>query len=113
MSCFFFLMIRRPPRSTLFPYTTLFRSRPNAPDATSSKGDHRGRRRGGGRPQHGRPAALARPQVDRDPEGGGRDVNAALMPVARLVEWSDATAHIFRCRTNTLAFSAERLQYHR
>src|SRR2546423_11083113 len=25
--CFFFLMIRRPPRSTLFPYTTLFRSK--------------------------------------------------------------------------------------
>src|SRR2546430_12923361 len=24
--CFFFLMIRRPPRSTLFPYTTLFRT---------------------------------------------------------------------------------------
>src|SRR5690242_20907078 len=29
---FFFLMIRRPPRSTLFPYTTLFRS--PAPDRT-------------------------------------------------------------------------------
>src|SRR2546427_9223979 len=30
--CFFFLMIRRPPRSTLFPYTTLFRSpRPRPP----------------------------------------------------------------------------------
>src|SRR6266568_8744328 len=29
---FFFLMIRRPPRSTLFPYTTLFRSR--QPSAT-------------------------------------------------------------------------------
>src|SRR5258708_26731139 len=33
---FFFLMIRRPPRSTLFPYTTLFRSQlsaiaPNSP----------------------------------------------------------------------------------
>src|SRR5258708_11921989 len=28
MLCFFFLMIRRPPRSTLFPYTTLFRSPP-------------------------------------------------------------------------------------
>src|SRR2546430_12592877 len=28
MLCFFFLMIRRPPRSTLFPYTTLFRSSP-------------------------------------------------------------------------------------
>src|SRR3712207_7508642 len=27
---FFFLMIRRPPRSTLFPYTTLFRSQPEA-----------------------------------------------------------------------------------
>src|SRR2546430_14423940 len=27
---FFFLMIRRPPRSTLFPYTTLFRSMPAA-----------------------------------------------------------------------------------
>src|SRR2546422_2295160 len=27
LSLFFFLMIRRPPRSTLFPYTTLFRSR--------------------------------------------------------------------------------------
>src|SRR5437667_6778694 len=26
---FFFLMIRRPPRSTLFPYTTLFRSDPH------------------------------------------------------------------------------------
>src|SRR3712207_8655473 len=26
MCYFFFLMIRRPPRSTLFPYTTLFRS---------------------------------------------------------------------------------------
>src|SRR5215216_7046885 len=37
VSIFFFLMIRRPPRSTLFPYTTLFRSRssirPRAPPA--------------------------------------------------------------------------------
>src|SRR4029453_19558223 len=33
---FFFLMIRRPPRSTLFPYTTLFRSQLGA-------GDQRGR----------------------------------------------------------------------
>src|SRR5256885_15178078 len=30
---FFFLMIRRPPRSTLFPYTTLFRSARHAEDA--------------------------------------------------------------------------------
>src|SRR3712207_7622756 len=31
LSYFFFLMIRRPPRSTLFPYTTLFRSRLSYP----------------------------------------------------------------------------------
>src|SRR5882762_3079988 len=48
---FFFLMIRRPPRSTLFPYTTLFRSR--------------GRRK----PPHRAPAA--RPTV-RDAAGGAR-----------------------------------------
>src|SRR3954467_11494452 len=30
----FFLMIRRPPRSTLFPYTTLFRSKPSAGPAS-------------------------------------------------------------------------------
>src|SRR5256885_15000256 len=34
---FFFLMIRRPPRSTLFPYTTLFRS--------ARAGAHRGQER--------------------------------------------------------------------
>src|SRR5438067_11206490 len=33
---FFFLMIRRPPRSTLFPYTTLFRS-PAAPRRLSRR----------------------------------------------------------------------------
>src|SRR3712207_8433774 len=32
MPCVFFLMIRRPPRSTLFPYTTLFRSRADGVD---------------------------------------------------------------------------------
>src|SRR5215217_8456036 len=32
----FFLMIRRPPRSTLFPYTTLFRSTPKARRAACS-----------------------------------------------------------------------------
>src|SRR5262245_65382548 len=37
--CFFFLLIRRPPRSTLFPYTTLFRS------AEREAGRHRDLRR--------------------------------------------------------------------
>src|SRR2546425_3832065 len=34
---FFFLMIRRPPRSTLFPYTTLFRSRARSRERASSR----------------------------------------------------------------------------
>src|SRR2546429_8304479 len=34
---FFFLMIRRPPRSTLFPYTTLFRSVPAAASSRSRR----------------------------------------------------------------------------
>src|SRR2546430_8968499 len=36
--CFFFLMIRRPPRSTLFPYTTLFRSPPALPSGPRGYG---------------------------------------------------------------------------
>src|SRR2546422_7314467 len=45
---FFFLMIRRPPRSTLFPYTTLFRSKsyPEAsrgPDASERRNPSRSR----------------------------------------------------------------------
>src|SRR5436309_5445657 len=35
-SFFFFLMIRRPPRSTLFPYTTLFRSVANRPSGPTA-----------------------------------------------------------------------------
>src|SRR5438309_11910697 len=41
---FFFLVIRRPPRSTLFPYTTLFRSR-------TSGGVPRGARQAGSAPR--------------------------------------------------------------
>src|SRR5438094_2801407 len=37
---FFFLMIRRPPRSTLFPYTTLFRSHHDADPAAFPFQDH-------------------------------------------------------------------------
>src|SRR5256885_9760180 len=48
MLLFFFLMIRRPPRSTLFPYTTLFRSlcpgaRPGRPSGAGSGRDTRRR----------------------------------------------------------------------
>src|SRR2546426_4864000 len=39
-SLFFFLMIRRPPRSTLFPYTTLFRSDVFLDDVNGPRGRH-------------------------------------------------------------------------
>src|SRR3989441_13369849 len=38
---FFFLMIRRPPRSTLFPYTTLFRSLSRRIETGSGRGNPR------------------------------------------------------------------------
>src|SRR3712207_7403788 len=60
MLLFFFLMIRRPPRSTLFPYTTLFRS-------GGGRGGARGRR---GSPDPGR---LPRGRGARGRPGDGRD----------------------------------------
>src|SRR5258706_5721972 len=39
MCFFFFLMIRRPPRSTLFPYTTLFRSEHKLKDVREKMAD--------------------------------------------------------------------------
>src|SRR2546430_5794044 len=42
-------MIRRPPRSTLFPYTTLFRSRTARPAAAPRRGEASVPARGGGR----------------------------------------------------------------
>src|SRR5258708_26458389 len=53
---FFFLMIRRPPRSTLFPYTTLFRSTHQHRQDPPGGGTDAGPRLG-----HDRPAA----QIDR------------------------------------------------
>src|SRR5260370_34601228 len=62
-SSLFFLMIRRPPRSTLFPYTTLFRSL-NAVPAECEQDDgglgHQGRidENRQGRKQHAQPLDL-------------------------------------------------------
>src|SRR3712207_8979982 len=63
-------MIRRPPRSTLFPYTTLFRSRPRTLDA------HRGPGR------HARPLRLARARrpAAPAPADSGAAPRAALEP---------------------------------
>src|SRR3712207_8613605 len=58
MLFFFFLMIRRPPRSTLFPYTTLFRSdhgehggRGADPEGDGDDGERREGRRAGEGPE--------------------------------------------------------------
>src|SRR5688572_31774292 len=57
MSLFFFLMLRRPPRSTLFPYTTLFRSAaPRARDG--HRREAAGARRADARPRHPLPQAV-------------------------------------------------------
>src|SRR2546422_8499327 len=57
MLFFFFLMIRRPPRSTLFPYTTLFRSPRRAaaadPQRSRDTGLHLRARRRAVAPDHG------------------------------------------------------------
>src|SRR5438132_7013666 len=59
---FFFLMIRRPPRSTLFPYTTLFRSDRFAGGARFLSPLHRGR----AHPAHHRAPAGTRRPARRD-----------------------------------------------
>src|SRR5438034_3533614 len=53
-------MIRRPPRSTLFPYTTLFRSGHRRAVANRSKEDHGPVQAQEGRCDHGRPVVGAR-----------------------------------------------------
>src|SRR3712207_6847855 len=62
-------MIRRPPRSTLFPYTTLFRSPARADEPRGQGGPDAGVRGGGGRRpgrHHRRRGRRRRAQRDRD-----------------------------------------------
>src|SRR3712207_7294136 len=67
---FFFLMIRRPPRSTLFPYTTLFRSLPGSKLCHDRVfGTHDLER-------------LDRPHWQREPHRGGAEVGLAACPPA-------------------------------
>src|SRR3712207_8581407 len=65
---FFFLMIRRPPRSTLFPYTTLFRSLRRCAHHVLELRGHGGRRRD---------------RVDRQPGGGAGVVRRRLRVAVR------------------------------
>src|SRR3712207_7653762 len=67
-------MIRRPPRSTLFPYTTLFRSGPGGdphPPRRNTASDHRDGRRLVHR--HERPPAAVDGAGRRDPPDRGAD----------------------------------------
>src|SRR5256885_11992609 len=72
---FFFLMIRRPPRSTLFPYTTLFRSclaqGVQGEVVTQGRVDERG---------------VARHLVRGEQRGAGEAVRQALVVVVRSEE---------------------------
>src|SRR5258705_11968588 len=70
---FFFLMIRRPPRSTLFPYTTLFRSACRAADhqlllvglGVGGQRQHADGGKGGGRGQQMACCSCSRRTTDR------------------------------------------------
>src|SRR5215208_983263 len=80
-SLFFFLMIRRPPRSTLFPYTTLFRSPPpmgpSVDTATAvPERTHEQRMRALRRANEIR---SARAQLKRDLKGGKAKIESLLL----------------------------------
>src|SRR3712207_7513414 len=72
MLLFFFLMIRRPPRSTLFPYTTLFRSAAHGAGRAGGRdlggGAGAGARRRGGQLLCAGRALLAGDAADRSEE---------------------------------------------
>src|SRR5438046_6595718 len=61
----FILMIRRPPRSTLFPYTTLFRSHGRARSGDRREGRRRGGRAAGSRERRA-PLQRLHPRAARD-----------------------------------------------
>src|SRR2546425_6657435 len=75
---FFFLMIRRPPRSTLFPYTTLFRSR--CARRARPVGRDRGAARGA---RNSEPAGGCRPRLAR--AGRSEEHTSELQSLAYLV----------------------------
>src|SRR3712207_7750450 len=70
---FFFLMIRRPPRSTLFPYTTLFRSGRRERQGREGGGDREADQRAdGGQPRVGPDEAGVLRAEDEHEQGRGR-----------------------------------------
>src|SRR3954470_25085149 len=90
---FFFLMIRRPPRSTLFPYTTLFRSAPML---------YNGEQIGDGTP----------PQVDGDvrSEEHTSELQSRRDLVCRLLLEKKKNVHIAELRKKQMQVSDETVQ---
>src|ERR1051326_1180738 len=81
----FFLMSRPPPRSTLFPYTTLFRSLPRAPRRLGDRIDRAARRahpaalpQPDGRPRHRARSARADRRLSAHRSGSGPGAAGAL-----------------------------------
>src|SRR2546422_7816421 len=93
MDDFFFLMIRRPPRSTLFPYTTLFRSveieRPALGDPHAGEVKEL-------REQPGQAVALAHDQAGERSEEHTAELQSRLHLVCRLllVKKKKITTHV-------------------
>src|SRR2546425_8707331 len=99
---FFFLMIRRPPRSTLFPYTTLFRSPSRELRGTGIEAAHHERER--------IPDAVQPPQGRRR-RGRGRseehtsELQSLAYLVCRLLLEKKKKAHVRRAGLHTPASS--------
>src|SRR2546422_6159609 len=81
MLFFFFLMIRRPPRSTLFPYTTLFRSRSAPPRRPAGSG----RRRSSGARCSASPSGSRRNRASPRSEEHTSELQSRLHLVCRLL----------------------------
>src|SRR2546422_10443568 len=83
-SIFFFLMIRRPPRSTLFPYTTLFRSEVGLPVTPRAEHAERAEHHGERVLQPGREIAPPLPREVLDPHEDLRHERRLALPHRRL-----------------------------
>src|SRR5260370_38469347 len=102
---FFFLMIRRPPRSTLFPYTTLFRSRalprlpaPALPAAGGALRGERGARVGDGDGPGGHARRAAPPPLLSRPRGLRAPLQPPLDPLGPALDPAGARGRPARAR---------------
>src|SRR2546429_5383120 len=106
---FFFLWIRRPPRSTLFPYTTLFRSRAAQARARAHNAlDLLGACAGARHLPPVRPRRLSRGRVDLRSEEHTSELQSRLHLVCRLLLEKKKNIHACRSlRTHIVAYGAQ------